>query len=203
MQDRIGAQSLREIRSIRVHQIKLPSGWSVEQGVEFYRRNPNVEYAEPNYRRHAKATTPDDPSFSNLWGLNNTGQAVNGASGTADADMNAPEAWDFTTGSGTLVIAVIDTGVAYNHPDLAANIWTNPGDPTEDGVDNDATGYIADPVGCDCDEQDNDPNKSQEQGTQVGDARRGEQRRVERAEDRRQHQQRDERAAQRTEEDVG
>ena len=167
MQDRIGAQSLREISFIRVHQIRLPSGWSVEQGVEFYRRNPNVEYAEPNYLRYAKATTPNDPSFSNLWGLNNTGQTVNGTSGTADADLNAPEAWDITTGSDTLVIAVLDSGVDYNHPDLAANIWSNPGETAGNGLDDDGNGYIDDVRGWDFFDDDNDPMDGHYHGSHV------------------------------------
>jgi len=167
MQDRIGARSLREISFIRVHQITLPPGWSVEEGVEFYRRNPNVEYAEPNYRRYWMATTPDDPNFSYLWGLNNTGQSVNGTSGTADADMNAPEAWDITTGTDALVIAVLDSGVDYNHPDLAANIWTNAGEVGGNGSDDDGNGYIDDTIGWDFFDDDNDPMDGHYHGSHV------------------------------------
>ncbi|MCF3609049.1 hypothetical protein L2E81_21680 [Planktothrix agardhii 1033] len=64
-----------------------------------------------------QATTPNDPGYSQLWGLNNTGQS----GGTADADIDAPEAWDIQKGNQNLVIGVIDTGVDYNHPDLSAN----------------------------------------------------------------------------------
>ena len=100
---------------------------SVETALEVYRGNPDVVYAEPNYIRYLNATTPNDPLFSRLWGLNNTGQSVNGISGTAGADMDGPEAWDVTQGSNTVVIAVIDTGVDYNHPDLSGNIWVKSG----------------------------------------------------------------------------
>lgn len=73
-----------------------------------------VAYAEPDYIVHA-LTTPNDPSFSQLWGMNNTGQT----GGAADADIDAPEAWAITTGSPAVVVGVIDTGIDYNHPDLA------------------------------------------------------------------------------------
>jgi len=68
------------------------------------------------------SVTPNDPSFSLLYGLHNTGLS----GGTVDADIDAPEAWGVITGSSSVVVAVIDTGVDYNHPDLAANIWTDP-----------------------------------------------------------------------------
>ena len=77
-----------------------------------YQQDPQVEYAEPNYIVHALATFPTDLYFDQLWGLNNTGQN----SGTPDADIDAPEAWDITTGSDSVVIAVIDSGLAYDHP---------------------------------------------------------------------------------------
>jgi uncharacterized repeat protein (TIGR01451 family) len=88
--------------------------------------NPNVEYVEPNFVIRLVAT-PNDPSFNTLWGLRNTGQTISGIPGNAGADIDAPEAWNVTTGSASVVVGVIDTGIDYNHPDLAANIWSNPG----------------------------------------------------------------------------
>lgn len=88
--------------------------------------NPNVEYVEPNYEVHLVAT-PNDAWYTQLWGLNNTGQIAGGVAGAAGADIDAESAWNVTTGSASVVVGVIDTGIDYNHPDLQANIWSNPG----------------------------------------------------------------------------
>ena len=88
--------------------------------------HPDVEYAEPNYIVHA-VSEPNDPSFPQLWGLKNVGQAVNGSlPGIAGADIHASDAWDVSLGSTAHVVAVIDTGIDYTHPDLAANVWSAP-----------------------------------------------------------------------------
>lgn len=82
-----------------------------------------VEYAEPNYARGVLAMSSDDTLFSTQWGLNNTGSvSFNGVSGVADADIDAPEAWDISLGTSSIV-AVIDNGVLYTHPDLANGLW--------------------------------------------------------------------------------
>jgi subtilisin family serine protease len=98
----------------------------------------NVEYATPNYRRELCAT-PNDTNYSSLWGMNNA----------ADHDINAPEAWDTSTGSSSVIVAVIDTGLDYTHPDLAANVWTNPGEVAGNNRDDDGNGYIDDVYGID------------------------------------------------------
>ncbi|MGH9966519.1 MAG: S8 family serine peptidase [Pyrinomonadaceae bacterium] len=85
----------------------------------------DVEYAEPNYIVHANVT-PNDPRFPELWGLQNTGQTIGGVVGTPGADIEAPLAWDISTGNRNTVVGVIDTGIDYNHPDLAANVWSAP-----------------------------------------------------------------------------
>src|SRR4029079_13529939 len=111
------------------------------------RQDPRVRFAEADavYRI---GTPPNDPLFGQLWGLNNTGQTVKSSTGTADADIDAPEAWSTTTGSSSVVVAVIDSGGDWSHPDLGANIWTNPGEScpgcASDGVDNDGNGYVDD-----------------------------------------------------------
>lgn len=150
------------VNDTRFHQVKLPQTMSVEDGVKYYELDPNVEYAEPNFIVHALAV-PNDPSYSQLWGLHNDGVA----GGISGSGIHAPEAWDKTTGSSDVVIAVVDTGVAYNHPDLSDNIWTNTGEDCTDGIDNDGNGYTDDCHGWDFVGHDNDPTDYNGHGTHV------------------------------------
>ncbi|MCK9486792.1 MAG: S8 family serine peptidase [Dehalococcoidia bacterium] len=104
----------------------------------------------------------DDEFLGEQWGLFNWGQSLGEAvTGTVDADIRAPEAWAISRGSHEVVVAVIDTGVDYAHPDLAANMWLNPGEMGEgresNGVDDDGNGYVDDWRGWDFLDQDNDP----------------------------------------------
>ncbi|MFM1902830.1 MAG: hypothetical protein RLZZ440_730, partial [Planctomycetota bacterium] len=123
---------------------------------------PGIVYVEPDFVL-TPTIVPDDPSFSQLWGLSNTGQS----GGVADADIDAPEAWSITTGSRSVVIAVIDSGVDVNHPDLAANIWRNPGEIAGNGVDDDGNGFIDDISGWDFVSNDNTPQDGNGHGTHV------------------------------------
>jgi subtilisin family serine protease len=137
-------------------------GASVSEVVNWATDSSTVAYAEPNFLvRNQRVAS--DPRFDELWGLNNTGQA----GGLDDADIDAPEAWDITTGSEDVVIAVIDTGVDYTHEDLAANMWVNPGEIAGDGIDNDGNGYIDDVRGWDFAYGDNDPMDVDGHGTHV------------------------------------
>jgi subtilisin family serine protease len=120
---RLGMRTIKHLKIIDAYRLKLPSDLSVEYVLEIYKNDPNIEYAEPNYLRHRASTIPNDFFWGYLWGLNNTGQPVNNdPGGTSDADIDATEAWDIVTGSSSVVIAVIDTGVDYYHPDLVGNI---------------------------------------------------------------------------------
>jgi subtilisin family serine protease len=140
----------------RFHHLKLGKGVNVEDALAKYRHSPAVEYAEPNYI-HRLTAIPNDTQFTSLWGLRNTGQNVNGTVGTADVDIDAPEAWDITTGSSNVIIGVIDSGIAYDHPDLAANMWKNPGEIPNDGVDNDGNEFVDDVFGYDFRYDDSEP----------------------------------------------
>ena len=166
-----GASEQRRLLVARAFLLRLPRGRDAVAAARAYERNPNVEYAEPNFIAAPVATTPSDPSFGQLWGLHNTGQAVNGVAGTPDADIDAPEAWDVTQGSTAVVVGVADTGIAYDHPDLAPNIWANPGESgagkESNGVDDDANGRIDDFRGYDFVAGDNDPMDDHGHGSHV------------------------------------
>jgi subtilisin family serine protease len=89
---------------------------------------PSVLYVEPNWIVYAAVTpiTPNDPDFPLQWGLQNTGQTILNQSGTPGADIGAALAWNISTGSAGIAVGVLDTGIDYNHPDLAANVWSAP-----------------------------------------------------------------------------
>jgi subtilisin family serine protease len=118
---------------------------------------PSIEWAEPNFIAAAKKTvfTPNDPLFGEQWHLHNTSQG----GGLSDADVDAPEGWDISKGTGA-VIAVFDDGVETTHEDLT--IWSNPGETgggkESNGIDDDGNGYIDDYQGWDFGDNDNDPN---------------------------------------------
>ena len=96
-----------------------------------------------NYKVQALYYIPNDEYFDNLWGMHNTAQT----GGVSDADIDAPEAWDVEQGSAEIVVGVIDSGIDYNHPDLAENMWTNPGEVPDNGIDDDGNGYVDDYYG--------------------------------------------------------
>lgn len=131
-----GTSSKREfslVPGLRV--IHLGEGVSVEKALHAYRENPNVLYAEPNGYVHT-LLTPNDPDYvnGNLYGMDK---------------ISAPQAWNISTGGTSILVAVIDTGIDYTHPDLADNIWINPGEIPNNGTDDDNNGYVDDVHGYD------------------------------------------------------
>lgn len=146
-----------------------------DKAMQTLANNPEIEYIEPNYiisleSTVEKATAPTDSSFSKQWGLFNNGK--NGgifSSGVAGEDINALKAWDITkgaTGANTIKIAVIDTGVDYNHPDLKAQMDVNLAELNgKPGVDDDGNGYVDDIYGYDFANKDGDPADGHGHGT--------------------------------------
>ena len=132
-------------------------------------RDPAVETAEPNYLRWVSTTPPNDTDFTNLWALQNTGQTLNGTTGTAGADLRFIAAWALAQSPPTNppVVAVIDTGVDYRHPDLAGNMWINTSENPTNGLDNDGDGYVNDYYGYDFADNLSSPADSGYHGTHV------------------------------------
>ena len=167
---RVGASVIQRLGRSGLVRVQVAGG--VLDAVGAYGREPLVEYAEPNFLYRLSDTIPTDPKFPALWGLRNTGQAHglsdgNGTKrGKPDADIDAPEAWDTGFGSPDVVVAVIDSGVDLDHPDLAANLWTNPGDPAGGG-DDDNNGFIDDVHGADFVRNDGAPNDENGHGSHV------------------------------------
>jgi len=150
---RIGATLARRFTFISTDYVRLPKGMTVEQAIAMYTKDGGVLYAEPNYKVKALDSPdllPNDPLYPQQW---------------AWPKIKAPRAWGYTTGSDTVVVADIDTGVDYTHRDLAANMWRNPGEIPDDGVDNDGNGYVDDVYGIDAANDDSDPKDDHGHGT--------------------------------------
>jgi subtilisin family serine protease len=170
---RAGALKKRGFRQISAALVEVPEGRATDV-VKELSGDPRVRYVQPNYVVSAFAT-PNDPSFSQLWGLHNTGQT----GGTPDADIDAPEAWDVQTGTPGVTVAVTDTGVDFAHPDLAGRQWVNAGEncgstdativcaQRGNAIDDDVNGYVDDFRGWDFVSNDNDPTDDNDHGTHV------------------------------------
>lgn len=146
-----GAKVVQSFPDIGWQLVKLPSGLSVEQALAQYSNLAGVENAQPNYI-YKLAASPNDARFSELYGM---------------AKINAPAAWETTTGSPNVVVAIIDTGIRYTHEDLAANMWKNAGEIAGNGVDDDANGFVDDVYGWDFFYNDADPFDENGHGTHV------------------------------------
>ena len=153
----------RHFCRLGVEEVEIESGQSVDEAVDILSQLPEVEYAEPDYIL-TKTLTPTDPRFDDLWAHQNTGQS----GGTVGADIDSTLAWDIQTGDANIIISVIDTGVDYNHPDLAANMWRNPGeDGGTPGVDDDNNGYVDDIFGINAITGSGNPLDDEGHGTHV------------------------------------
>ncbi len=138
--------------------------------------DPRIAYAEPNFLMSLDII-PNDPQYPLQWSLENNGQTVDGNIGIQDADIDAPEAWEVTTGSPDVIVAVVDSGVDFTHPDFGGNnrsnpmMWTNPGEMcpgcSTDGLDNDNNGYIDDWRGWDFVNHDDNPIDDNGHGSHV------------------------------------
>jgi subtilisin family serine protease len=150
-----------------------------------YAAQASVVYAEPDYVGHsgrgaqqqptlspnpALERFPSDTHFARQWGLFNDGTNPSspvGASGTADADIDAELAWNITTGSSSIVVAVLDSGLKWDHPDIDSRVWRNGDEIAANGVDDDGNGYVDDVRGWDFANDDNDPMDDEGHGTNV------------------------------------
>ena len=167
--------------------LKVDQNKSIESIITSLNQNAEVEFAEPNFiysvnpiksahgafKKQLKspftdftAALPDDTDFGKLWGLRNTGSnEPKGSAGIEGADVNALKAWDITKGSRAVKIAVIDTGVDYNHVDLKANMWVNSKEIPGNKIDDDNNGFVDDVYGYDFANNDSDPIDGNGHGT--------------------------------------
>ncbi len=132
----------------------LETGKAIEAIVAELRAHAGVVRANYDYMAYL-TVIPNDPKFGELWGLHNNN----------DTDIDAPEAWNISTGSANVVVAMFDTGIDYNHSNLAANMWKNPGEIANNNVDDDNNGYIDDIYGIDVAYRDTNPMDDHYHGT--------------------------------------
>ncbi|MDQ6977652.1 MAG: S8 family serine peptidase, partial [Ghiorsea sp.] len=158
----VGVQNEHKFNAVNMSVLNLVKGKQSKAVIRALIESGIVEFAEPDRMLYINAV-PNDPAYPLLWGLNNTGQTF----GTANADIDADLAWDITTGDPNVVVGVIDTGVDYNHPDLAANIWVNPGEIAGNFIDDDGNGYIDDVHGINAIVGSGDPMDDNSHGTHV------------------------------------
>jgi len=175
----IHAQPLQGLPSIGADVLHVDKSRSISAWIQMLEYHPWVEYVEPNYKVRtntsgASIPLPNDTFFNYLWSLNNTGQFKGSI---ANADIDAPEAWKLYRPISTIVVAVVDTGVDYNHPDLAGNIWINAQEDINhdgkftkndlNGKDDDHDGLVDDVIGWNFNAGTNNPMDDNGHGTHV------------------------------------
>ncbi|RMD94861.1 MAG: hypothetical protein D6813_01445 [Calditrichaeota bacterium] len=151
----VGLTVIKTIEDLGIYHCNITSGKTIAQAIEECNADTNIEYAEPNYIYHT-FVTPNDPRFPDMFGLDK---------------IDAPEAWDKTTGSKSVIVGVIDTGTDHQHEDLKANIWINNGEfgngRENNGIDDDGNGFVDDFQGWDFINNDNNPFDDNDHGTHV------------------------------------
>jgi len=161
------ASILRRFSRLNADYIRLSPGQGIEEAMSEYKADPSVEYVEPNFRIYVEPTEavsePNDAYFQDQWHLENTGQT----GGTPEADIDALSAWTETTGSPDVIVAVLDSGIAYRHEDLQANMWVNRLEIPDNGIDDDQNGYVDDVYGIDTYAHTSDPDDALGHGTHV------------------------------------
>lgn len=172
----LGAKIKRVVNAAeRVILVQRPTVEVREAAISSLQANRSVVYAEPNYIYHAVGGTqqlPNDPEFTRLWGLLNSGQVTKGEAGeitgTPGLDIDVRRAWQIETGSRQVVVAVIDTGVDYKNADLAGNMAVNQAELNgQPAVDDDSNGYVDDIYGYDFVKNNGDPMDVFGHGTHV------------------------------------
>jgi subtilisin family serine protease len=151
----------------RIFVLKLDPASDIETIISDLKHDPAIEYAEPNYRVEAGALIPNDSHFGRQWALRNLGIGVDGQPSYLDADIKATSAWEVTVGSPDVIVAVTDTGVDLTHPDLAENLYRNPGEVPGNGIDDDRNGFADDVHGFNVAEQNTDLSDLTGHGTQM------------------------------------
>ncbi|MBM4014275.1 MAG: hypothetical protein FJ293_04840 [Planctomycetes bacterium] len=154
LEESVGAISGKRVYRDQIFELVLAPGADLRAALKRLNADPRVKYAQPSWIYRLE-NTPNDPSYPSLWGMNQAN----------DADIDAPEAWDTATDATAVTIAVIDTGVQWDHVDLAANMWVNPDEIAGNGIDDDLNGWIDDIYGVDTINNDGNPMDDHGHGT--------------------------------------
>ncbi len=149
---RYSLEEVHHFRRLGLHHVRIPRGSDMAVYLERLRNDENVEYAEPNYRRRPLEVIPNDAAYAQQWGA---------------VKIGLPTAWNYIQGSRSVVVAVLDTGIDYNHADLSANMWKNSGETAGNLSDDDGNGFVDDEKGWNFYGNSNDPMDTYSHGTHV------------------------------------
>lgn len=156
---KLGGRIRKELLLAGTYLVEFPGADidTVPSHVAAYAKEQIVKFAEPDHFYKVCETIPNDALFGTLWGMKNG----------ADRDVDATDAWDASVGSRSTVVGIVDTGIDYNHEDLASNVWVNPGEIPGNGIDDDSNGFVDDIHGWDFVNDDADPADDHSHGTHV------------------------------------